>query len=937
MVMQMFGRVLRSGQVVKPSYEIFSLALPAEKRPTMVLAKKMRSLNANTSANAKGNIDLGVDVLNKYGDIIAAEYISSHDEIAKATGIDLEYDKDGNAKTSDDLMRKFLGKVAVLPNDIQEKIYRDITEEYNEYVEQLKATGEYDLELESHDDWDVQTDESETVVSGNDQSIFTSPVIRKGVRIKVMRNIPSADFVKRELQNAFDGKNKKEVITDLEKKIAPIRKAIDKIDSTVWEGKDDKFIYERKNMNKDRVENFLSWVNRFFDKTLAITIGEETFYGVISDIKVSDDIDPKNPAMNAFKVRFTIGDNITHLTYNFRQILSGKPFVAGTFMRFNDIFTGEKQEIREDRQIFTGNILKAYELIGDKGSGKVVTYMTSDGNRETGILMAKKWKVGEMSRDPRNELETPEAAFDELERNTKVFTTDGNLAIFKRTSSDDSYYLVAAKKRSEGGKYFLDENLTDITGDFYSSGQTMRVNDIHKSEVKKLIDYLYQKGKLKKVNSNGAVFSTVGDRKQSIEEINQNFNDDLDRQIAGTLPKGYIHQLGTPGDILLSTGVPNLPIELSATRLEEKSKQENHPFNIADLKNLPKMLQKPIGVFSYGNKDNAQNIIIEVQQNGRNFLIGLSFNFEHDGLIVNSIRGLFAKETAFWLRWIEQGKTLYIDKEKVQKLIAQQRTNFADVNNLDLNSINNIIQNFENPSLSAKKNENSSTDSAFSLTGDLGDTSLSPIDYRRSIDPLFDFVMEYTDNGVVNPGREHEGEYFTGSFISSEFVAYSEKKPQGRKQSDAQYQQYLARRERALNTAEGTPLDEIAAAYVRKFGGDEKEIAERILDMLRDLTKRDLISDRAEAKREVAEHEKEQRKEDKAEYAKMKDAELTNQVNELFESKEPVTVDKRWVPGKSGVSIIITTSGENSRLFLCLKTGTYKRIYPARQKNTLTI
>lgn len=191
--------------------------------------------------------------------------------------------------------------------------------------------------------------------------------------------------------------------------------------------------------------------------------------------------------------------------------------------------------------------------------------------------------------------------------------------------------------------------------------------------------------------------------------------------------------------------------------------------------------------------------------------------------------------------------------------------------------------------------EVSSTDSAFSLTTDLGDTSLSPMDYRRSIDPLFNFVMEYTDNGIVNPGKEHEGEYFTGSFISREYIAYSEKKPQGKNQSDKQYQQYLERREQALDNAEGTPLDEIAAAYVRKFGGDEKEISEQILDMLRDLTKRDLISDRAEAKREVAEHEKEQRKEDKAEYAKMKDAELTKQVNELFESKEPVTVDKRWV------------------------------------------
>ena len=209
-------------------------------------------------------------------------------------------------------------------------------------------------------------------------------------------------------------------------------------------------------------------------------------------------------------------------------------------------------------------------------------------------------------------------------------------------------------------------------------------------------------------SGNSVLFSKQGDLQQDIEEVNQKFNDDLDRQIAGTLPKGYIHQLGTPGDILLSTGVPNLPIELSSTRLEEKSKQENHPFDIADLKNLPKLLQEPIGVFAYGNKDNAQNIIIEVQQNGRNYLVGLSFNFEHDGLVVNSIRGLFAKETAFWLRWIEQGKTLYINKEKVQNLIAQQRTNLADVNNLDLNSINNIIQNFENPSVSSKNPENSS-------------------------------------------------------------------------------------------------------------------------------------------------------------------------------------------------------------------------------------
>ncbi|MBQ9789887.1 MAG: hypothetical protein IJW31_09860 [Lentisphaeria bacterium] len=47
---------------------------------------------------------------------------------------------------------------------------------------------------------------------------------------------------------------------------------------------------------------------------------------------------------------------------------------------------------------------------------------------------------------------------------------------------------------------------------------------------------------------------------------------------------------------------------------------------------------------------------------------------------------------------VRQEKSLYINKEKVQSLITQQQTNFADVSNLDLNSINNIIQNFKNSS-----------------------------------------------------------------------------------------------------------------------------------------------------------------------------------------------------------------------------------------------
>ena len=66
---------------------------------------------------------------------------------------------------------------------------------------------------------------------------------------------------------------------------------------------------------------------------------------------------------------------------------------------------------------------------------------------------------------------------------------------------------------------------------------------------------------------------------------------------------------------------------------------------------------------------------------------------------INSIRNVFPKNNAEWLNWITQGKTLYLDKEKIQTLINQQRTILADVEYLDLDSITKITQTSDNPSI----------------------------------------------------------------------------------------------------------------------------------------------------------------------------------------------------------------------------------------------
>ena len=185
----------------------------------------------------------------------------------------------------------------------------------------------------------------------------------------------------------------------------------------------------------------------------------------------------------------------------------------------------------------------------------------------------------------------------------------------------------------------------------------------------------------------------------NIDKINTRFNEQLEQQANGTLPKGHIYQLGLPGEILRSTGIPALPIELSSTRLAEKAAQRNHEFNITDVKELPKAMQNPIAVFSYGNKNKAQNIIVEIERNGKSFVVGLHLNQNRRGLDINDIRGIFPKNNAEWLNWITHGKMLYIDKTKIQDLIDKQRTNLAEVEYLDLDSIAKIIKDFKNPNI----------------------------------------------------------------------------------------------------------------------------------------------------------------------------------------------------------------------------------------------
>lgn len=253
-----------------------------------------------------------------------------------------------------------------------------------------------------------------------------------------------------------------------------------------------------------------------------------------------------------------------------------------------------------------------------------------------------------------------------------------------------------------------DKNIQDIDSDVNKISETSKEQQLSSQEEKEYQEYL-QMNKISDPEMNrridsGEIFGTYEEIEREKTINNSKFNEELTELINGKLPENHIFDLGLPGEVLKNCGFPeNNHIEMVASRLEIKSKLNRHPFEFKDIYNLDSALKNPIAVFEYGDKQKSQNVIVNIQKNDKNFLTGIHFNQNKRGYEVSDLRTIYPKDNIEWLNWINQGKMIYGDKEKLQALVAQQRMNGAEVNNQViqsplykhcLESLDSIMQNF---------------------------------------------------------------------------------------------------------------------------------------------------------------------------------------------------------------------------------------------------
>lgn len=198
------GRIFRTGQIYPPKYIYVSSSVPAEQRMNLMLQRKLKSLDANTTSNQDQNEEVagskGVDFLNKYGDELVYQFLIQNRDFNKAINDPLHIEDDledgKEPKIKPDAAYKVAGRVAILPIKDQEVFYITMSENYISLVESLKETDEYDLKVEKLH-LEAHTIGKQIAVMGvGGKSVFSRHTILEECEVNVIKKPYSIDEIK---------------------------------------------------------------------------------------------------------------------------------------------------------------------------------------------------------------------------------------------------------------------------------------------------------------------------------------------------------------------------------------------------------------------------------------------------------------------------------------------------------------------------------------------------------------------------------------------------------------------------------------------------------------------------------------------------------------------------------------------------------------------
>lgn len=505
------GRINRTGQIKKPIYDYVTSAIPAEQRLMMMLQSKLKSLDANTTSNQKQSkkiLDVP-DFLNKYGDFLVEEYLEDNQDVNDLLDKPLDTE---NYSVSDAAM-KVTGRVAVLSTQMQQDFYEEMTSRYNDHVDYLKQTGEYDLEVERLE-LKAKTISEEPIIMGKGgASTFGTDSVLEEVEVDVLRKPMQFEEVQNNITQALGTRTATQLQTEILQTyldadtrhitdIAAIEEQYDKLIRDLphekWlikvketEGEDEynnqlneevsKFTKVREEKIEkifkkhadlreylERVFKFfyvgrqLNYVQRFDEESSKTAEHPAIFLGFVIEPR------KKNPyALSNIKLRFAIASALRYIAVPASDRMTINSTIGASagdvelvltdLAQFWHTAVAARLKNREYRYIVTGNILQA---LGKFQTGRLISYTTDKGEEKKGIFLPENWE--EESTGSERHITVPASKAFPIIRSLgegHEITVGKNVSIFRHGGR---FKVIVPASKASGGEVYLSKGLLDL-------------------------------------------------------------------------------------------------------------------------------------------------------------------------------------------------------------------------------------------------------------------------------------------------------------------------------------------------------------------------------------------------------------------------------------------------------------------------------------------
>jgi hypothetical protein len=443
------------------------------------------------------------DFMNEYGDQVVLEIMGNNPELHLRLGspIDgLTEDSDIEQMDAEGAIRKVTGRIPSLPVAEQEKLYALIERDYNDLVEREQAMGQSILEAETLDldAKPLARMELLSALEGNSSpfagAVYLDVVDCKSPRMSLPQlaviNLVRAELGVEPVTAVADHDFDAVTATAEAQRVATIRSFTERTNDyrrryvkrqetalKAYEVPEGVELTPEQLESKAKTEGTVSArIAKFDDKIRrqydavrqhlqAFQVGQTVrvvgkdgtiYYGVVQ--KIVDKTEGKgNPATAGnWRLQIQVADGARQITVPFTKVNTSSRGAIQVEPQESDYsgndiydtFDLRQNASREKRQIFTGNVIRAFSNF----KGKLVNYKDDQGNVRQGLLMRKGFEIEkELAKAPVKMPAASQAlAFLSIATRHELKTPDQNLTV-KRYGNGD-LVLTTPRPKDTGGR-----------------------------------------------------------------------------------------------------------------------------------------------------------------------------------------------------------------------------------------------------------------------------------------------------------------------------------------------------------------------------------------------------------------------------------------------------------------------------------------------------